>query len=344
MKSPAALSSVTRIRHLDTLKGIGLLFVISGHTPWADRTVASYLYSFHMPLFFWVSGYLAATDGARPFPSFFARRCRTLLLPYFVFFWIAALWGLVLSPLLARGTVAPIPYSELLAALLLSGGRLTIIPGFPLWFLPCLFATGLLFFLVRRLKPNWLQAAVLIATAAATVPFQNRFPGRPPFHFNVIPAALVFMGIGYLWRRHEMQLARLCLPVGLVWIVALLLFSRNQGANISLILRPHYYFASAACSIFVYLEIARKLESLSLLRYVGEHSLFFYGLHAVVIDLLHGSGLFDRLTAKLKLAVSGTFAGHFLSVALTVFLLWSASVVYEKTIKLKALGNQRTSP
>ena len=44
----------TRIGWVDTAKGIGLLLVIIGHLP--IPLVPVWIYTFHMPLFFFLSG------------------------------------------------------------------------------------------------------------------------------------------------------------------------------------------------------------------------------------------------------------------------------------------------
>lgn len=48
---------------IDAIKGYGMLLVIAGHMNYAiiGNTFFSLLYSFHMPLFFFLSGYLFKT-------------------------------------------------------------------------------------------------------------------------------------------------------------------------------------------------------------------------------------------------------------------------------------------
>lgn len=46
-----------RLDHIDACKGIGILLVILGHTN-VPSIVHTIIYSFHMPLFFIISGYL----------------------------------------------------------------------------------------------------------------------------------------------------------------------------------------------------------------------------------------------------------------------------------------------
>lgn len=51
------MESVKRIHYIDVLKGIGILFVLLGHIN--NQEWSGYLYSFHMALFFFISGDVA---------------------------------------------------------------------------------------------------------------------------------------------------------------------------------------------------------------------------------------------------------------------------------------------
>ena len=48
----------TKINYIDYSKGIAILFVIFGHVYWGNNIVTTWIYSFHMPLFFIISGFL----------------------------------------------------------------------------------------------------------------------------------------------------------------------------------------------------------------------------------------------------------------------------------------------
>ena len=43
----------------DVMKGIGLFMMVTGHTVGPESPIHSYIYAFHMPLFFMISGYFA---------------------------------------------------------------------------------------------------------------------------------------------------------------------------------------------------------------------------------------------------------------------------------------------
>ena len=67
-----------RIQFIDTAKGIGIILMILGHIG-LGKYAYSAIYSFHMPLFFFISGLLFSTPDKRKL----VKRCKTILIPYF---------------------------------------------------------------------------------------------------------------------------------------------------------------------------------------------------------------------------------------------------------------------
>lgn len=47
-----------RIQYIDIAKTLGIIFVIAGHVVSSDTEIKKVIYSFHMPLFFMLSGML----------------------------------------------------------------------------------------------------------------------------------------------------------------------------------------------------------------------------------------------------------------------------------------------
>ena len=79
-----------RLHYLDNLKGFAILMVILGHC--VQYRIAGYeynlifriVYSFHMPLFFMISGYLSHKSSPSII-SIIRKRAYQLLIPYFCF-------------------------------------------------------------------------------------------------------------------------------------------------------------------------------------------------------------------------------------------------------------------
>ncbi|MGG1754302.1 acyltransferase family protein, partial [Bacillus pumilus] len=72
-----------RLEWVDAAKGIGILLVVMAHVPIPD-SFKQFIYSFHMPLFFLLSG-MMFRSSSRPALSFIQKKAKSLLLPYLYF-------------------------------------------------------------------------------------------------------------------------------------------------------------------------------------------------------------------------------------------------------------------
>lgn len=71
-----------RDRTLDLLKGVGIILMVLGHMHF-NASFERYIFGFHMPLFFVVSGYLY--NNKRTLGKTILEKAKSLLIPYFVF-------------------------------------------------------------------------------------------------------------------------------------------------------------------------------------------------------------------------------------------------------------------
>ena len=69
-----------RILWLDAAKFIGIFAIVLGHTL-RDGSIQHYLYSFHVALFFFLSGITFKTTSYKGFCDFVKKRFRTIMIP-----------------------------------------------------------------------------------------------------------------------------------------------------------------------------------------------------------------------------------------------------------------------
>lgn len=148
-------SSLTnRVEVIDALKGIGILLMVLGHMHFSV-IFNHYIFAFHMPLFFLISGYLYKRP--QTMLKTIIRKAKRLLIPYFSFgigYWI--LW------LIANGKKTENPFYPLWALLFHGIDGLAIESA--LWFLPTLFVTYMLFAVINRQSIHIACKATLIAS------------------------------------------------------------------------------------------------------------------------------------------------------------------------------------
>lgn len=132
---------------VDVLRGLGIVAVVAGHA-WSGTGWTPFSpYSFHMPLFFFLSGLFFREEKCEAPVAFVLRNARTLLLPTTIFFLV---YALVCQVIRAAGFVKlwqPFSMSRVLFDQFGSASAY----GFtsPYWFIPCLFFVRVYFALVH---------------------------------------------------------------------------------------------------------------------------------------------------------------------------------------------------
>jgi fucose 4-O-acetylase-like acetyltransferase len=88
-----------RITYIDMAKGIGILLVVFGHSGFPSPAVNQWISSFHMPLFFLLSGILLSHTNAheKPLKDTIKKKARTILVPYLFFSIFSILFSAILD-------------------------------------------------------------------------------------------------------------------------------------------------------------------------------------------------------------------------------------------------------
>lgn len=159
-----------RTQWIDWAKTIGIWLVVFGHIPGHHPAVSEFIYAFHMPLFFFISGYLAKSRSiAETAKSGVVR----LLIPYAMFYVLTWLWWYLFGFLRHPEWFSHLPAFQAalvqpLFGMLFGAGYGTSMSNMinvPLWFLVGLFNVSVAFSLVNALKswPMKCMGAVLMA-------------------------------------------------------------------------------------------------------------------------------------------------------------------------------------
>lgn len=158
-----------RYEEIDLCRGFGILLVVLGHalkqtgeTNPVFETVNAVIYSFHMPMFFFLSGFVAVKvldlKGFKEKEAYIRGRAFRLLIPYF----FVGLCYMPLKYMLSRYAVKAYDFSQ--AWKLLIGEN----PNTALWFLYALFWISCIcgLFLTRKNLPLFLTGSLALALAA----------------------------------------------------------------------------------------------------------------------------------------------------------------------------------
>ena len=135
-----------RIDYVDIMKAIGIVLVVVGHSPGLNEYAKITIYSFHMPLFFFISGLLLSNEKLElKISDYFISQIRALGIPYLFFWFVSYLYWLPTHTLSASAPeYIGIPWWGPIEGMLIGNGD-TLYVNVVLWFFTCLFVTSMVF-------------------------------------------------------------------------------------------------------------------------------------------------------------------------------------------------------
>lgn len=196
----------TRKEWIDSLRGFGIILMIIGHT-FVCSPIIVWIYGFHMPLFFILSGYLYNEQkwSKAGYKVFLFSRWKNYIIPYFLWCGICFIINL---PLLWNSH-----RNNLLSALLQNLGWILTsirVDGIflpqnctALWFLTCLFLSQQIFYWVIKCKPI-MQCIISLVFIAINYALNYLSIPLMPWHLDVSLIGSVFMLVGYYFKDKQL--------------------------------------------------------------------------------------------------------------------------------------------
>lgn len=191
-----------RYDYLDIAKGVGILMVVWAHillVGWSHK----FIYAFHMPLFFFISGMLFNNAKYDSFGSFLIQRIKRLFVPYVIY--SIASWAIWAGFRYLRGDQVDSFFRPLLQIVLAQGSGEFIVYNSVLWFVPCLFAVEMIYFAFSRFN-EWMTLALCFLTAFGSTllvwKYGDDYLFLLPWNLDAAFFALPFYGVANAIRRH----------------------------------------------------------------------------------------------------------------------------------------------
>lgn len=154
-----------RIEWLDVIKALGIILVYFGH---AHVSGYIYIYMFHMPMFFIISGFCWNEEKNRSmsFKAFAKKKFKAYMIPYFKVAIICFLTVGIAKSLIKYGISDAFSdqiMKYLFGITVFSRGTVEWLPQCsPIWFLSCLFCAEIIFYWIMKTK-DYVLPLVLFA-------------------------------------------------------------------------------------------------------------------------------------------------------------------------------------
>jgi fucose 4-O-acetylase-like acetyltransferase len=291
-----------RIEYLDIARGIGILLVVLGHNDfgYVSKFGHQVIYSFHMPLFFFLSGCFLNT--AMPFHEFAGKRFHSLLKPYLFTIFLIYFMSVSFEKMGFQTALFRIAKSLY--------GTGYYIDWVQLWFLPHLFAVSLYAYFVllalQKINLRLIRWGILVLSLFVSTlflqefyPFSLKALGKSyelyglPFSLDLVLLSGFYFILGSEVRQVTSEKTFENLFVLIVTGAALLSLNYFFDQRIDLNTRLYESFAlntlQAVTGILFVLALSRQLELrttrlAALFKYCGQVSLFILLFHVPIQD------------------------------------------------------------
>ena len=328
----------SRLHLPDRARGVGVLLVILSHLDVVKPEVLTWISTFHMPLFFVLSGVTMSlwSDRSESLNEQVKRRSRSLLIPYL---WFSLLYFLVdIGNLMLRKIDGRRFYENAVASLSFSGKSV-------LWYVSALLLSQLLLLCILRIEKRTIRIFVITLIACVCVggsylwrraaeqeisvylvPFMYiakallRVGVVLPFVAAARAAALMLKGKGYPVGRGLRLLA------GLICLALSILISHYHWSDTNNLRlgNPLMYYAGGIAGSVAVIALLSVLPELKILSRIGRDSLVILAVHLDLYVLWAGT----KLAGLVMRVVSSEVLYVIITVTVTVLLgLMAARVI-----------------
>tara|TARA_B110000240_G_scaffold3750_1_gene4246 strand:- start:10417 stop:11400 length:984 start_codon:yes stop_codon:yes gene_type:complete len=291
-----------RINWIDQAKGIGILLVVIGHMN-IPQELSKIIFSFHMPLFFFISGYLYNEKKySVNFENVFYSKLKSLVWPFITF----TIFYLILSVFINQNSIInSFDYVNFF-----KGNRSL---NTPLWFLTALFSTEIIFSQIIRFFN--IRKAIFLILLILIIGFFNAIFWRYSFFLNIDIAlvTILFFLVGWLFKKYNwgksiFKKGRTLLYIIIAAIILLLTSLTNEKINILENIYGNLILMLLAVIFGISLTIllAKQILNFKFLRivfeYFGKNSLIILGVHIILAPFV--VSIFGQMPFRLDRVLS----------------------------------------
>lgn len=288
MKECNILNSKQRILWLDIAKGIAIICTIIGHTVAFGSQIRNLIFSFHMPLFFLLSGYTIKTISKDKMISATWKDFKRLIIPFF----FMGIINVLLLVVLKNAHFFPSLKLQIKRFMWGNGndylGDLCSPPIMMfgvgvIWFLVALFWGKLAYRIFdRTVSKNRLIFLLFLSFVGIWISNVARLPQC----IDMIPVIMLFIEGGRIIRDDVDTDSNVWKCLGIISFFVWIYFAWDKGIYIELATRKYPYTMLSVLIAFLgcicVIQLSQAIENIKIVRlliYVGKYSLDLLCIH-----------------------------------------------------------------
>lgn len=269
-----------RLDYLDYAKGTAILLVVLAHiyafnTDISRGIVITWIYSFHMPLFFIISGLLMKLKHNELNKETIIKRFKGIIIPYFLFSSLAIIVNQILYGINVKQAIKE-------TLLTISGVGIDV-----LWFLPALFFGEVLLLLLNKYIKNINIRLYFILVIGILATFITKENGVILVFVARIMISMLFISIGYYLYNIIINRNISIIQLTILIIVQAILSNINRFVDLNnLVLGNIFlYFINSCIGTIIIINLCRRISKSNILSYLGKNSIVILGFHMNLIYL-----------------------------------------------------------
>ena len=296
-------STVKRIDYIDIVKGITIILMIIGHVSNIPTILRTFIFSFHMPLFFIISGY---TFKKKKQTKLLKSSIRRLIIPYL----LTGITMLILNIIISIKNqeiknILNLIKNSFLSILWGSGAReicpTGIQPIGAIWFLLAMFWGGLIFNSILQTKRPIIWILIISYTSYLSVKLTWL-----PLDIQQGMFSVLFMYIGYIMKKDNFFDKKLSFSLQIL-MLGIWTFSVCYGKPFSMVSMwiPNGFLniVSAVCGTYFIVKLSQIIEKkVYLLKQplinLGQNTLLILCVHLIILNYFPWNKLANMLTGS----------------------------------------------
>ncbi len=311
-----------RIDKLDVAKGIGIICVIISHCYIGGSVLQKWLYAFHMPLFFFISGLFYKKRECK---NFLVARFRSLLVPYLFFAVSSTVLYVIIVYYSSSLQLEKHDVMDKIIGIFYAHASDRWMFNITIWFLPCLYILENLYNFIKNQFPdkhiNFIVIGIFIL-GCFIGGYENRIS---IWSFDVAFVAIIFYHLGFLCKKYVIESRSKKLTISLSFFLSLVSIiivnyvsmvdmSHSEYGN------PIVFVFQAFLGIVLIVSLSDLLSKSAMLAYFGKNSLIILGTHTLILMIF--PGVLVKLGVDMSIDTTKTIISFVVCIALLPIVIY----------------------